>query len=399
MKKRRISAFWSGCLATAVTVALGTTVLAASGQVTFNFANVAVDGKTTITAGTTITAANGQQVPSSILYTDAAGGKTNYLPIRTISELLGVEIGYDSATKTVLLGDSHAEGGDQESYWQRTADGASFAYISERPLTPYTDPPAWSPAWLPDGWGLSESSGSTSWSSYRYRGDGGVISFRCEYPDGGSVGASVRYEQTVQNCRQVTIQGQTADLYTEGEKTYLVWEGQDGILFWFSGNKVDAEDVIKVAESVQPVTGQMPDLQMTWAPDGYTKYERVSRGNAVQETWLGPDTSFTLLYAAVPLELPDGAPESLRVNGAEAQYWQAEEPYESSGGSMTVNGEPVEGGQAEVAGVTVSVGTVVGPNAAGVNTLAWTDPDSGLFFRLHGTLDRETLVRIAEQIR
>lgn len=66
---------------------------------------------------------------------------------------------------------------------------------------------------------------------------------------------------------------------------------------------------------------------------------------------------------------------------------------------MTVNGEPVEGSQAEVAGVTVSVGIVVGPNAAGVNTLAWTDPDSGLFFRLHGTLDRETLVRIAEQIR
>ena len=226
-----------------------------------------------------------------------------------------------------------------------------------------------------------------------------MISFRCEYPDGGSVGASVRYEQTVQNCRQVTIQGQTADLYTEGEKTYLVWKGQDGILFWFSGNKVDAEDVIKVAESVQPVTGQMPDLQMTWAPDGYTKYERVARGNAVQETWLGPDTNFTLLYAAVPLELPDGAPESLQVNGVQAQYWQAEEPYESGGGSMTVNGEAVEGSQAEIAGVTVSTGTIVGPNAAGVNTLAWTDPDSGIFFRLHGTLDRETLVRIAEQIQ
>lgn len=399
MKKRKLSAFWSGCLATAVTLALGTTVLAASGQVTFNFANVAVDGKTTIAAGTTITAANGQQVPSSILYTDAAGGKTNYLPIRTISELLGVEIGYDSATKTVLLGEQSAENTSGEVYWQRSVDGTSFDYTSERPLTPYTDPPAWSPAWLPDGWGLSESSGGTSWSSYRYRGDTGTLTFCCEYPDGGSVGASVRYEQTVQNCRQVTIQGRTADLYTEEERTYLVWEGQDGILFWFSGNKISADDLIKVAESVQPVTGQMPDFQMTWVPDDYTKYERVPRGNAVQETWLGPDTSFTLLYAAVPLELPDGAPESLRVNGAEAQYWQAEEPYESSGGSMTVNGEPVEGSQAEVAGVTVSVGTVVGPNAAGVNTLAWTDPDSGLFFRLHGTLDRETLVRIAEQIR
>lgn len=166
----------------------------------------------------------------------------------------------------------------------------------------------------------------------------------------------------------MTIQGRTADLYTEEERTYLVWEGQDGILFWFSGNKISADDLIKVAESVQPVTGQMPDFQMTWVPDDYTKYERVPRGNAVQETWLGPDTSFTLLYAAVPLELPDGVPESLRVNGAEAQYWQAEEPYESSGGSMTVNGEPVEGSQAEVAGVTVSVGTVVGPNAAPEST-------------------------------
>lgn len=138
MKKRKLSAFWSGCLATAVTLALGTTVLAASGQVTFNFANVAVDGKTTIAAGTTITAANGQQVPSSILYTDAAGGKTNYLPIRTISELLGVEIGYDSATKTVLLGEQSAENTSGEVYWQRSVDGTSFDYTSERPLTPYT---------------------------------------------------------------------------------------------------------------------------------------------------------------------------------------------------------------------------------------------------------------------
>ena len=90
---------------TLTALALSATALAASGQVTFSFANVALDGETKLAAGTTITAANGQQVPSSILYTDAAGGKTNYLPIRAISELLGVEIGYDSATKTVLLGE------------------------------------------------------------------------------------------------------------------------------------------------------------------------------------------------------------------------------------------------------------------------------------------------------
>ena len=65
------------------------TALAASGQVQCNFAGVALNGETKIAAGSDITAPNGQRVPGSILYVDEAGGKTNYLPIRTISELLG----------------------------------------------------------------------------------------------------------------------------------------------------------------------------------------------------------------------------------------------------------------------------------------------------------------------
>ena len=57
--KKRFSGFLSGCVTTVAALALGTTVLAASGQVTFNFANVSLDGETKITAGATITAANG----------------------------------------------------------------------------------------------------------------------------------------------------------------------------------------------------------------------------------------------------------------------------------------------------------------------------------------------------
>lgn len=107
--KKRIASFTGGFFAAlALTACLGT-ALAASGQVSFNFANVSMDGAQKITAGQDITAANGQKVPGSILYTDAAGGKTNYLPIRTISELLGVEIGYDSASKTILLGKQPAK--------------------------------------------------------------------------------------------------------------------------------------------------------------------------------------------------------------------------------------------------------------------------------------------------
>ena len=101
---KRIGTFFGGFVTALALTACLTTALAASGTVSYNFANVALDGTQKITAGQDITAANGQKVPGSILYTDAAGGKTNYLPIRTISELLGAEIGYDSATKTVLLG-------------------------------------------------------------------------------------------------------------------------------------------------------------------------------------------------------------------------------------------------------------------------------------------------------
>ena len=105
MKKlRHLASFLSGAAAALALAACLTTALAASGKVSYNFSNVSLDGTRKITAGQDITAANGQKVPGTILYTDAAGGKTNYLPIRTVSELLGVEIGYDAASKTILLG-------------------------------------------------------------------------------------------------------------------------------------------------------------------------------------------------------------------------------------------------------------------------------------------------------
>ena len=51
----------------------------------------------------------------------------------------------------------------------------------------------------------------------------------------------------------------------------------------------------------------------------------------------------------------------------------------------------------DMGGVTVSVGTISGAGAADVATLAWTDGD--LSFRLHGTVGRDTLLRVAESLR
>ena len=112
--KKCVTSFLAGVGTALALCTCLTTGLAASGKVAYNFSNIALDGETKITAETDITAANGQKIPGSILYTDAAGGKTNYLPIRAISQLLGVEIGYDSATRTVLLGKQPAAEPDAE---------------------------------------------------------------------------------------------------------------------------------------------------------------------------------------------------------------------------------------------------------------------------------------------
>nr|WP_325238792.1 hypothetical protein [uncultured Oscillibacter sp.] len=122
-KTRHLPSFLGGFFAALALSACLTTALAASGKVSYNFCNVALDGTRKITAGQDITASNGQKVPGTILYTDAAGGKTNYLPIRTVSELLGVEIGYDSASKTILLGKQPAPAAPASTSTAKPAQG------------------------------------------------------------------------------------------------------------------------------------------------------------------------------------------------------------------------------------------------------------------------------------
>lgn len=102
--KKRFSAFLAGALSALLLTALCTSALAASGRISYNFSNISVNGETRIAAGADLEVGQGKHIPGSILYIDETGGKTNYLPVRAISELLGVQVGYDSATKTVLLG-------------------------------------------------------------------------------------------------------------------------------------------------------------------------------------------------------------------------------------------------------------------------------------------------------
>lgn len=397
--KKRFPSFLAGAAA-----ALATSALAASGQVQFNFAGVALNGETKIAAGSDITAPNGQQVPGSILYVDEAGGKTNYLPIRTISELLGVEVGYDSASRTVLLGEqavpSAAAAAETGTYWHKESDEDGITYASEDTGTDYTGAPGYALTNLPEGWGLESirSHGGTN-----YWNGSSMISFSCAYPDGGGFGWSPGSGEIP--CRTVTVNGHDAELYTYsseyGDSCLLVWEDEAGVLFWFTGSEVDPDTLVEIASSVASVSQSLADYEADWLPAGYRYFEtNVSAGTA-ETTWIGEsgDGNITLTWSTNPLLLPEGDGEIVDLGNVTARFWEAREPHEPSEGTITVGGEPVEGNQVDMGNVTVSVGTISGPRATDVATLAWTDADTGLNFRLHGTVDQETLLRVAGSLR
>ena len=100
-KNRPVIPFLSGVLATVLTMGCVTTALAASGLVQFSPVGLQLNGKAIFAAGDSVNTENGQSVPSSIVYTDEAGGGTTYLPLRTIANLLDVPITWDGAETTV----------------------------------------------------------------------------------------------------------------------------------------------------------------------------------------------------------------------------------------------------------------------------------------------------------
>jgi len=223
-----------------------------------------------------------------------------------------------------------------------------------------------------------------------YWNGGGRISFSCAYPDGGSYGWSPGSGEIP--CRTVTVNGHDAALYTYsseyGDSCLLVWEDEAGVLFWFTGSDVDPDTLVEAASSVEPTSKTAPACEADWLPGGYSWFETNASGGAAETTWVGQGGNITLTCSATPLLMPEGDGETVRFGGVTARFWEAEKPHEAE----TDAWEPET-----VGGVIISSGTISGPQAADVATLAWTD--GGLNFRLHGTVDQENLLHVAESLR
>lgn len=396
--KKRFSTFLAGMASALLLAALCTTALATSGKISYNFVNVSLDGETKITAGRNITAANGRQAPGSILYTDEAGGRTNYLPIRTISELLGVEISYDSAKKTVLLGGQpEVRALPSAGLWKVVVENGSLAYQCEVEDARHDAPPVWLPAQLPEGWKLEQvrgiGRGSSSWLFQTP--DGGTVQFRCSYPGKASFadGTFSDPEAAVRGKQTIRVQGYAADLYTEkpenrAERSLLAWEDGSGILFHLTGTDVSGSALVQAAESIRPVNARPAVWKMNWLPEGSVPFEDLTLGDTLLETRLVKGTNVSLLVSPLPLAASgEGPGEGVTVRGLAAKFYAAAEPM-----------VPREMETETVGGVSVSYGVVSGFGAPDMNTLLWSDPETGVNFRLLSGLDRDTMLRIAENV-
>ena len=137
-QKKNLPPFLAGMATMAMSLALVGTALAVGAKVEYNQAGVALCGQPQVTAGETWTAPNGQNVPTMITYVDEAGGKTNYLSLRQISEMLKIPVHWNAAEKRVELGDERARiEFVQESYLQavkRTVSGEEPKKFPERKL-------------------------------------------------------------------------------------------------------------------------------------------------------------------------------------------------------------------------------------------------------------------------
>ena len=162
---------------------------------------------------------------------------------------------------------------------------------------------------------------------------------------------------------------------------------------------MDAETLMDFAGSIQPCTAEASSpVTLPLVPEGYSPMTRAAAGDTAYEVWNGGSLCFTWLSSDGPVAAPSGDSETVIVKGAEAQSWSATEKAEHIQSPILVNGTPVENGGAVIGSVTVTSTTIPGLQSKSVNTLVWTDPDSGLSFRLQGALDQETLIRMAEQV-
>lgn len=121
MKKNTFKGIAIGVLAGIITV-VSLPVIAKGIEVAMNSVNIRLDGENVAFENENYVLQNGTEVPYSILYEG-----TTYLPVRKLSELLDVTVGWDNDTRTVILD----KNGEVYDGWYGAPDFGAVCDIEE----------------------------------------------------------------------------------------------------------------------------------------------------------------------------------------------------------------------------------------------------------------------------
>ncbi len=274
--------------------------------------------------------------------------------------------------------------------WLQEISGNRITYFSSEDNSLTADRTSWRPTWLPEGWVVTDiySRSSRSWWGYKdSNGSGASLTCACFAPSSvDSMTTIIDADDMDKAHTTVRIQEYTADLYEGENDILLVWEDQDGYLFWMSGWMIDQATIEQIANSMTYYQKDGIDYEVNWLPDGYELISQYESNGAAQNEWVKSGAKLTLQYITDPLcpwEESSREYELVDVSGVQAKYWpnlvSDEEAYLDS----------TEGSQ-------FSFKIDYGIEKTAV--LTWEDPDTNTIFRLRGVLSKEDILHIAENL-
>lgn len=247
--------------------------------------------------------------------------------------------------------------------------------------------PIWQPAWLPEGWALEYGTtrdGVWPETYWEYLcGEETLSVSLCAPSDLFFCHWMGREASDKTPKKTAKIQGYQASFWQVGQESALAWEDRQGNLFVMlhSGSLTQAE-LEKIANSIVELTDPLPDYRLGWAPvqDREPRRSTTMPGYAADDG--GTPDFIRFVYAAQPLRAPAGTPEIVAVRGVQARLWLGD-PKETG----TVVTSSLSGKTAEI------------PTEKTWSTLIWTDPETGICFRIRGNkLPKKTMLRMAESV-
>lgn len=291
-----------------------------------------------------------------------------------------------ACTVLVLCTSAFAAEAKTFAHWNVYVENGGLYCRGSEAAAAGTTAPVFRPTWLPEGWTLDAASihnGSWPETYWAYSNGEESLSLSCCAPSAHYFSHLMNTDSSVNTLKKATkIQGYPALFWQVKQTSALAWEDSQGRLFlFFHTGSLTQADLEKIAGSVAELTAPMPEYHLGWAPEQSGMSTVTRMPGYMRDIGKSPDY-IRFFYATQPLTAPERTPETVTVQGVQAQLWLGD----PNATGVIVN-SAITGRTAEI------------PTSDTWSTLIWTDPETGICFCIQGhKLAKETMLRMAESV-